>query len=91
MTIYNVVLTSADTEYSQVLPIYTKKITIQARTSVVVRGAYEVGKVATPTAPYLTIKAGASYWEDSLTLPTLTTIYLASSSAGTVVEIMCWE
>ncbi len=91
-TTYNLTLTSANTEYSQVISPRTKKVTVQCRTAFAVRGAYETGKVATPTAPYFTIKAGAAYWEDGLsTKDTVTTLYLASSTAGVVVEIIVWR
>lgn len=95
-TIYNVTLTSADTEYSQALPRGTKKFTLQCRTSYDVRLAYVTGKVATPTAPYITVKSGNVYWEDNLNIQppshqTAITIYLASSQAGVVCELICWQ
>lgn len=85
---YNVTLTVADTEYSQALPANTKRFSVQARTAVDVRHAFVTGKVAAPTAPYNTLKANGSYYEDKV--QTNATIYLASSTAGTVVEIIAW-
>lgn len=91
-TIYNVTLTSANTEYSQVIAPSVKKITLQCRTLYDVRLAYETGKVAAPTTPYLTIKKGNVYWEDSLnTKLESTTLYLASAQAGVVIEIVVWR
>ena len=86
---YNLTLTLADTEYSQSFPL-AKKITIQCRTAYDVRFSYVTGKVATPTAPYMTIKSGAAYWEDSLAVSG-TTLYFASDEAGVVVEILVWR
>lgn len=91
-SVYNVTLTDADTEYSKVLSPSTKKFTIQVRGSASVRCAFTTGKVAGSTNPYFTIKAGAIYWEDGLNLRLNSlTLYLASSTAGTVVEIIVWR
>lgn len=89
-TIFNVTLTNADTEYSQILPTNTKAISFQARTSVAIRFSFETGKVATPTAPYGTIKSGDAYDQSDINL-TNNTLYLASSIGGTVVEIVVWN
>lgn len=89
-TVSNTTLTLANTEYSYVIPNNTKKYTIQVRANVDIRYAFETGKVATPTAPYMTLKGGQNYWEDSLNLSSKT-IYLASATAGTVVEIISWS
>jgi len=88
-TEYVVSLASADTEYSQALPSNTKAIEFQCRTSDEIRFAYETGKVATPTDPYITLKAGMTYYKESLDLDGKT-IYFASSSAGTEVELIAW-
>jgi len=88
-TSYNVTLASADTEYSQALPANTKRISFRCRTNYDVRFAFETGKVATPTAPYSTLKAGREYTEYDLDLAAVT-LYLASSQAGVVVELECW-
>lgn len=91
-TIYKLELTSADTEYSQVITPSVKKFTIQCRTTFDVRLAFVTGKVAASTDPYLTIKKGNVYWEDDLdTKLTTTTLYLASSEAGVVIEIVVWR
>lgn len=89
VTVYNVTMTSADTEYSQALPAGTKKFTWQCRTAFDVRFAYVTGKVATPTAPYVTLKSGTSYWEDNANL-TSKTLYIACADAGKIVELICW-
>jgi hypothetical protein len=88
-TVYNLTLTLANTEYSQALPANTREFRFRCRTLYDVRFSYETGKVATPTAPYLTLPMGSDYWSDWCNLST-TTIYFASSTAGVVIEIECW-
>ncbi|RPI64645.1 MAG: hypothetical protein EHM48_00395 [Planctomycetaceae bacterium] len=88
-TVYNIVLTLADTEYSQALPAGTRKFAFRARTFVDARYAFVTGKVATPTAPYCTLKAGAENAIDGVNLAAAT-LYLASGTAGTVIEIEVW-
>ena len=85
-TVYNLTLTSADTEYSQNV-FESSGIEFQARTSVDIRFAFVTGKVATPTAPYMTLKAGQWYFFEGGT----STIYFASATAGTIVEIIMWS
>lgn len=85
-TVYNITLTNANTEYSQALPAGTKQVFIKCQTLYDIRYAWATGKVATPTAPYRTIGAGLSIGIDAVSL-TSTTLYLASSQAGVIVEI----
>lgn len=59
--IINATLTSADTEYSRQLPPGTKNFSLQCRTAFDVRFAFATGRVATPTAPYMTVKSGTWY------------------------------
>lgn len=86
---YNVVMTSADTEYSQALPANTKKFLIHTRDGTVFRLAYVTGKVATPTAPYFTVPINKSYGEDFI--KTSGTLYFGCGSAGKVIEIIAWS
>lgn len=88
--VYNVTLTSADTEYSQALPNGCTHYEFQARTSVAIRFAFETGKVATPTAPYATLKAGQAYESFNKWPSSSITLFFASASAGTVVELIAW-
>ena len=88
-TVYNVTLTSADTEYSQLLPSSTRELRFRCRTNYDVRFAFVADKVATPVAPYLTLPAGCDYRSDENDL-TGTTMYFASSQAGVVVELEVW-
>ena len=88
-TLYNIVLTSADTEYTQLLPSGTKELRFRCRTSNIIRFAFVTGKVAGPTANYLTLPAGTDYFSDENDLTGLN-IYFASSSAGVIVELEVW-
>ena len=92
-TIQNTTLTSADTEY-EVDISSARKIAFQCRTSFAVRFAFVTGKVAGPTSPYGTVKADGTYAE-SLEAPgglmRVDKLYLASSEAGVVVEILEWS
>lgn len=88
-TVYNVTLTLANTEYSQLLPANTREFRFRCRTLYDVRFAFVTGKVATPTAPYLTLPAGMEYSSDGNDLAAVT-LYLASSQAGVVAELEVW-
>ena len=87
ISVYNVTLTNANTEYSQELPPNARALAVQPRTAVDVRMAFVTGKVATPTAPYFTMKTGNAFSLQELQADS-TTVYLASATAGTVVEII---
>jgi len=85
-TLYNETMTDANTEYSQALPAGTKKVFVQCRDGTAFRLAFVTGKVATPTEPYLTIPANASYELADVHL-TGVTLYFACDSAAKVIEI----
>jgi len=90
-TVYNVTCTNADTEYSQALPVNCRKFELQARTEAILRFAFVTGKVATPVAPWLTLKAGDYYYSpDMMQTASPSTLFVASPMAGTVVEILAW-
>lgn len=86
---YTVVLMVANTEYSQALPAGVRAYGVQARTNVEIRWAKEAGKVGTPTEPYGTVKAGHGEKMENL-VGAAVTLYFASSTAGTVVEVQAW-
>lgn len=89
-TIYNVTMTDADTEYSQVLPANTRLLEFRCQDlGVATRFAYETGKVATPTAPYRVLGAGEVKTLEGLNLVSKT-LYFACASAGKIMEIECW-
>lgn len=87
--IYNVIITNANTEYSQALPRGTKKFTVKERGGNPFRLAFATGLVATPTNPYFTVNANQVYWEDHLYLVDKT-LYLAAPAGNRVIEIICW-
>lgn len=91
-TTVNQTLTDANTEYSVALPAGCRYFRMQCRTAADVRYAFETGKVATPTAPYNTMKSGTVYQtpEKFMASPGLT-LYLAGGGAGLVVEIVTWS
>ncbi len=91
VTLYNVPMTLADTEYSQALPANTKILEFREQsTGFVTRFAFVTGKVATPTAPYRTLDVGEVKTLDGLNLAAAT-LYFACSTAGKVMEIECWS
>jgi len=89
-TIYNVAMATLDTEYSQALPAGTTAFQIRMQDSTAFRLAFETGKVATPTAPYLDIPAGHCYEEVGLSPRYSYTLYFASDVNSKVAEISVW-
>ncbi len=90
-TTLNVTLTAADTEYNVQLPLGTKHFSIQNRSAVVTRFAFETGHVATPTAPYTSIKSGGAY-NSPEKFSGRQTVYLGTADATSpVVEIIAWS
>lgn len=90
-TVYNVNLAVADTEYSQAMPTNCRYFEFQCRTAFDVRFAFVTGKVAAPTAPYMTLKSGGYYYSPQMSQENSpSTLYLASSQADVDVEIIAW-
>ena len=87
-TIYNLTLTSANTEYSQTMT-NIRNLTFQCRTAYDIRYATGTGIVATPVAPYMTLKSGDVFCQYNLNISSMT-VYFGSSQAGVVVEIEKW-
>ena len=87
---YNVMLTNANTEYSQALPANCRKLILRCRTADTVRYAWTTGKVATPTAPYQTLKPNVDYSIDGIKIASAA-LYFASNTAGVIVEIEAWS
>lgn len=88
-TLYSVTLTNANQEYSQVLA-NAKKIAFQILSGGDIRYAYVTGKVATGALPYYPLKVGAEEVEDLGSNIFNGTLYLAASTAGTIVIIKVW-
>lgn len=89
--IENVTLTSADTEYSVSLPENIKALTIQSRSDVDLRVAFDSGKVAGAVDPYLTIKGGQIYYEQRINAGNANTLYVASTADNDTAEIIYWS
>ena len=89
-TDFTVQLTNADEEYAQALPEGTKRFNVRVRSGGDVRHSFVSGRVAAPTDPYGVVESGAQYYDEGLFL-NKSTLYLASSTAGTVVEIRAWK
>lgn len=86
VNLYNINVVSVNVEYPLPLPANTKRIEFRCRDYVDIRFAFEAGRVAGPTAPYKTLKSGEvkSEWDLNFTSVTL---YVASGTAGHVVEV----
>ena len=85
---FNVTMTVADTEYSQVLPIETKAFMIHTRDESLFRFSFTTGKVAGPTAPYTTVLSGKILQISGLKLDAALTIYFGSPDTGKIIEII---
>lgn len=98
-TIRNVILGSANTEYSVVLPAGTRRFSIKSRLNTgdpagLIRYSYTTGVVANSTPVgddgFYTIGDFVEDTEDSLNLTSPLTIYFGSDVAGVVVTIKYW-
>jgi Flp pilus assembly pilin Flp len=89
---YNVTLTNGDTQYSQALPTDCLGFHFQVRGMAAIRWSGVAGKVATPTAPWITLKSGAPYNSIDGYFAAAKTLYFACApaDAGAVVEIVAW-
>ena len=85
-TVYNVTMTNPDTEYSQALT-NVESLMFQCREEFDMRYAFVTGKVATPTAPWFTLKSGAVYSENFYDGAVDFTLYFASDETGKIAEI----
>lgn len=88
----NTTMTSADTEYSFTIPAGTVRFSIKTRDGTAFRVAFVTGKVATSTAPYLTILANGAYNDPGNIQigSTALTVYVACASAGKIIECISW-
>lgn len=87
----SVTLTNANTQYSLVLPRGTKRYELFTNhASGAFRFAYETGKVAGPTEPYYNVPNGFVFNVDGLDFTDPVTIYLASDTAGLIVNVHYW-
>jgi len=90
--VYNITCVVANTSYLLNLPTNCRGFEFQARTETEVRYAFMAGHVAGSVPPYFTLKAGDYYYSGPINQGTIpSTLYLASSTAGTIVEIIVWN
>lgn len=87
-SIYNITMATADKEYLQALPSNTKQFEFRCRGDYDVRFAYETLKVGTPTAPYRTLEAKQTKFQQQLN--TEATLYIACSTDSQIVELEVW-
>ena len=88
-TLYAISMTSADTEYSQLLPPGTMKLEFRCRGAYGIRYAFITGKVAGSTDPFKTLKSGEVKSESDLNL-TGVMLYVACSTVSQKLELEVW-
>jgi len=89
ISIANLTLTSADTEYSYTLPNNTVYFAVKARTSNPWKIAFSEGTSGTT---YETVPAGGIWFPDHpLLLSTNRIFYVQSSTAGLILEIEIYQ
>lgn len=87
LTVYNLSMPLANTEYSQVLNNSTKKLSIKVRDNL---AKLKLSIVSGGTLiEWVTIPQGCNWSNDNLDLSS-TTIYLSSNNASVVAEIEEW-
>ena len=77
----------ANTEYSQLLPLNTKKFSLRVRGIATTRVAWVSGETATN---YFTIPPGCTMSEDLVKLDTIT-VYLRTDKPSQIIEIQAWK
>jgi hypothetical protein len=85
---YNVSAPVAGTEYSQVIPVGTKRFMAKIRSGdAKTQFAYVSGQSGTN---YTTIRAGVFYEEINLNLTSTITFYFQTNQAGQILEMLVW-
>jgi hypothetical protein len=84
--IFNITLSSANTEFSQALPSNTRKFILKTRGSSILKFSFVSGESGTK---FITLKPGAVYTDDNLYASE--TIYFQSPTSGDVVEIIAYN
>lgn len=85
--IFNVSMAVANNEYSQVLPVDTKRFQISIRDSL---SKFTIGY--TPSGTIFTVERGVVYSEENLKLEvTNNTIYFTAPKSNLVAEIIIWK
>ena len=86
--IFNLELTTADTEYSIPLTARNRKLFFKCREDVDIRYAYKKDFVAIPIAPYMTLEEGNSRQVD---VDGALSVYFACSKPGVTMEVEIWS
>ena len=86
--VYNLALTTQNTEYSQALPARCKRFVIQCRDSTDIKLSFTALESGTK---YLTVKAGSAYSEDMLDPEDVITLYVQCASNTKVAEIVAFS
>lgn len=84
--IINQTLTTQNQEYAVELPPGTVRLLVQARAADS-KMSFRAGQAV--NGPYLTIKSSLPPYE-VVDVTGLTTVYLSSTTAGAVIELVCW-
>lgn len=91
--VVNIAMASDNTEYptgGHDLSGY-KRFEFQNRGASAIRFAFETGKVAGSTAPYMTLKGGEWYYSDHGTsMPTLKIYFAHTAGSSQTVELIKW-
>lgn len=88
-SMYNVGMSEANVEYSQVMPANTKKFLMHTEDGSEFRIAFEMGHVAGFSPPFFTVPVNTSYNEDLIEPPELS-LYFAGICSGLTMEIIAW-
>lgn len=87
--IFNINAVLANTEYSQILPLGTRTFSLFIQENdTIYRIAFETGRVATPTRPFIQIPAGGAYSQTDIN--TDATIFFATTAANRWLQIIAW-
>lgn len=87
--VYNLELSSQNTEYSQVLDNAVRKLSIQCRDAVDVKFSTTAGNIT--AGLYQTIKAGAEKYLDNIWVETMTLYFETEDTGSPVIEIEVWS
>ena len=87
-------LTTADTEYSYTFDAGISQFDMQSRNTADIRISSTSGIVATAvstTSDCVTMKGNTSYSSPPMWASANQTLYFASSTAGTIIELWLWK
>jgi len=90
LALHSVTCALANTEYTLALPAVCRRLCFRGRTPAPLRWSLAAGKVALPNEPYGTLGGGEAYDSGAIELAT-GTLYVASPTAGAVVEVEVWS